>query len=374
VERQCGRLSGLAAVMHNRRHAAHPVVPRVMAGKVISCAVVFCRSPGMAIDAAVLRAAIRAFRPDARVVSFELHPRFTKDYATPADIRADLPVSLPFDFVFLLEHAHANPPFLDPAFGRRVVYVPNVEWISPADEKVIAAGAIDTVLLKTRYSAQVFSGLACARNIASRQRFTGWTSVDVGVPGSGERSWGRCLHVCGKSPQKNADAVVAAWLSNPDFPRATVVATAQAGLELSMPLHASANLTLLLHLLPEAELRALQRQCGIHVCPSFAEGFGHSLNEARAAGAVLITTGGPPMDEMVDDGVSGILVPVRPENRQPYHLSTAYRVTADDLAASIRRALALSEEARQAIGLAARARFERERAQFHAQIRAFMEG
>src|SRR5437764_13013930 len=93
-------------------------VPGVTAGKAICCAVVFCRSPGMAIDAAALSGAIRSFRPDARIVNFELHPRFTKDYVTPAEIRADVRAQLPFDFVFLLEHAHSNPPFLDAAFAR----------------------------------------------------------------------------------------------------------------------------------------------------------------------------------------------------------------------------------------------------------------
>ena len=345
-----------------------------MAGKAIRCAVVFVRSPGMSVDAAVLSRAIRSFQPDARIVPFELHARYNRDYTMPAAVPEDVRSQLPFDFVFLLEHAHANPPFLEPGFARHVVYIPNVEWISPADEQIIESGRIHTVLLKTRYAASVYAQMASAKGVESRQLFTGWTSRDIGTPIQGERTWTQCVHVSGKSRQKHGDAVVAAWLSNPDFPPATIVATTQSTMDLSMPLRASANLTLRLHLLPEAELRALQRRCGIHLCPSFAEGFGHSLNEARAAAAVLITTAGPPMDEMVEDGVSGILVPVRPENHQPYHLATAYVVTPEDLAASVRRALALTDGERAEMGQRARARFEDERNQYHARMRAFIEG
>jgi glycosyltransferase involved in cell wall biosynthesis len=344
-----------------------------MPGKTVDCAIVYCRSPGMASDASVVAAAVRASYPGAKIVTFGLHSQFMRDYTTPVELKAELRARTPFDFVFLLEHAHPNPPFLDPGFARRVVYVPNVEWIAPADEEVVASGAIDTVLLKTRYAAAVFSALECANGVKDGQLYTGWTSIDVGQPAAGERSWSQCLHVCGKSPQKNADAVVAAWLRNPDFPPATIVATTEAGMDLSMPLSASRNLTLLLQLLPEAKLRALQRASGVHVFPSFAEGFGHALNEARATAALLVTTGAPPMDELVEDGVSGILVPVRPENRAPYHLVTASRVTAEDLAESIRRILRMSEGQRLEMGLRARAQFEHDRAQFHDRIRGLFD-
>lgn len=343
-----------------------------MADSAPSCAIVHHRSPGMAADASLLAAAIRASFADARIVSWALPGRLVKNYKTPVEIGDEARTALPFDFLFLLEHAHGNPPFLDPGFARHVVYVPNVEWLGPLDIEVIASGAIHTVLLKSRYSGVVFSRLACADRVSNGTLFTGWTSPDVGAASAAERDWNRLLHVCGKSRQKNGDAIMSLWMRRPELPDMTIVAGAETAVSLPMPLRAAENLHVFVNKLSEPALRALQRQAGIHVCPSIAEGFGHTLNEARAAAAVLITTGAPPMDEMVEDGSSGILVPVRPENHEPFHLSTGFRVTEDDLEAAVQRALEMTPAQRGEMGLRARRLFEQERDLFHANFREFI--
>src|SRR5262249_52751452 len=159
---------------------------------------------------------------------------------------------------------------LDESFARHVVYVPNVEWLSPLDEKIMASGAIDTVLLKTRFSGDVFSKLSGADRVKNGAIFTGWTSPDVGVPGE-ERASEKCLHISGKSVQKNGSAIVALWMRNAQLPGMTIVSAVDAPIDLSMPLTASPNLRFVFRPTEQA-LRALQREAGIHVCPSIAEG------------------------------------------------------------------------------------------------------
>jgi len=336
-----------------------------------SCVIVHHRSHGMAADASLLAAAIMAASPASSVRAMTLADRLVDDYTTPIEIPPELSSTLPVDYLFLLEHAHANPPLLEGGFARHVVYIPNVEWMSPLDEKIIASGTIHTVLLKTRFSGVVFSRLAGADSVKNGVIFTGWTSPDVGASTDGERRWEKCLHVTGKSLQKNGKAVVAVWMRNDDLAEMTLVSALDAPIDLSMPLRASSNLRIFFRP-TEPVLRSLQREAGIHVCPSVAEGFGHTLNEARSAASVLVTTAGPPMDEMVEDGSSGILVPVRAENVVPFHRSTGYRVTEVDLEQSIRRALAMSVDERRQMGLRARGRYEVEREQFHANIRRFL--
>jgi glycosyltransferase involved in cell wall biosynthesis len=342
-----------------------------MAGSVLSCAIIHNRTRGLTADAFVLASAIGSSDSRAGIAIVTLPGHYVDDYESPIDVGEAARAPLPFDYVFLLGHARANPPLLDRAFARHVVYVPNVEWIQPRDLQVIASGSIDTVFLKTRHSGAIFSGLAGAGRVKNGQLFTGWTSPDLGRHAD-ERSWDQFLHISNAAPQRNTDAVISAWLRNPEFPIMTVVAAVSTGFDLSIPLRASDNLRLILNKLSEDKLRALQRAAGVHVSPSIVEGFGHTLNEARAAAAVLITTQGPPMDELVEDGSSGILVPVRAENREPFNFVMGYRVTDADLELAVRRVLAMSTEQRRQMGLRARRRYEEERLRFHANIRSFL--
>ena len=44
------------------------------------------------------------------------------------------------------------------------------------------------------------------------------------------------------------------------------------------------NLSLLTGTISNEAVAALLSSCGVHLCPSAREGFGHYINEARAAG------------------------------------------------------------------------------------------
>jgi hypothetical protein len=61
-------------------------------------------------------------------------------------------------------------------------------------------------------------------------------------------------------------------------------------------------------LFPSGDTRQLQAGSGVHICISEREGFGHYINEARAAGALVVSTDHTPMSELVQDGASGLLV------------------------------------------------------------------
>jgi hypothetical protein len=66
----------------------------------------------------------------------------------------------------------------------------------------------------------------------------------------------------------------------------------------------------------------MQLESGVHLCVSEREGFGHYLNEARGAAAVVITTEHPPMNELVRPGV-GVLVP--PDTTSSYEFQVLGR-------------------------------------------------
>ena len=69
------------------------------------------------------------------------------------------------------------------------------------------------------------------------------------------------------------------------------------------------RIELMLEDLPEDEHRASVASCDVCLAPSRWEGLGLPLFEATAYGQPIITNDQPPMDEMVHDDRSGILVP-----------------------------------------------------------------
>ena len=121
------------------------------------------------------------------------------------------------------------------------------------------------------------------------------------------------------------------------------------------------------------QIRALQARLPLHLCVSEREGFGHYLNEARAAGALVVTTAHAPMDELAPAGsVAAALV--RPHRLMSYPeaaLGRYARIVAlarpRDICEAVDRALALPprEAARRRAG--ARRAYELGRAEFRAR-------
>src|SRR5690606_13048298 len=131
--------------------------------------------------------------------------------------------------------------------------------------------------------------------------YIGFTSVDRALPDASP-DFGRFLHVAGASTLKGTDTLLEVWSAHPEWPALTVVQRDR------RTIRAPANVQILDGYLPDAELRELQNACGVHLCPSMGEGWGHYIVEAMSCGAVVVATDGPPMNELVQPG-RGVLVP-----------------------------------------------------------------
>lgn len=222
--------------------------------------------------------------------------------------------------------------------AQRNVLIPNPEWM--LDKWLPLLPRFERVLCKTRNAERVFAQLGC------NTRYIGFTSEDRFDP-QVPREYA-FLHVAGRSTAKGTDAVIQAWLRHPEWPRLTVVQSRE------VPKIVAPNLDHRLGYLDDAELRGLQNGHAFHLCPSEAEGFGHYLMEALSTGAVVITTDGEPMNELVT-AERGILL--QPTGHRPMALGTRYSVDVAGIEAAVERALAMSPEACSAMGAAARAFF-----------------
>lgn len=115
--------------------------------------------------------------------------------------------------------------------------------------------------------------------------FMSYDQLDLNVPRTLT-----CLHVKGQSPLKNTEAVLDVWKNTPDLPPLTIIST--------YPLEPVPNV----RVLPQVSRTELIREmntAAIHLCPSRTEGWGHYIVESMSTGALVITTDGPPMNEIV---------------------------------------------------------------------------
>lgn len=141
---------------------------------------------------------------------------------------------------------------------------------------------------------------------------SGFTSIDRYISNI-SKDYNKCLHIAGKSPAKNSEVLVRAWLKHPEWPHLTILCREKPLANVKRIINNSKtpqpkNINIIEGLIPVDDLHILMNECGIHICPSKYEGFGHYLNEARSVGAVVLYTDGPPMNEMFQDNISGLAI------------------------------------------------------------------
>ncbi len=157
------------------------------------------------------------------------------------------------------------------------------------------------------------------------------------------------LHIGGQSPYKGTKAVLEAWLQNPDFPLLLVTCFGaglrRLPLELLDQVRRAPNIRLFTQPVEESVLKRWMHETPIHLCPSSAEGFGHTLNRSRRAGAVVVTTAAQPMR-----GYGNILL--LGERRGLFT-----EVNPEQVACAVRQALEMPVERRIQLGIENQQRF-----------------
>lgn len=170
---------------------------------------------------------------------------------------------------------------------------------------------IDLVICKTKHAEDLMKQLKEKHGLKYDIVYTRFTSLVK--RDNKPKDYNLYLHSAQKSPYKNTGAVVNCWKRNPHFPLLKGTCFGHCREYELTPfghtnLNGYSNISLAEELLPWEEYKELRATAGVHVVPSSIEGYGHQINEARANGAVLITTDAPPMNELAENDVSGFLV------------------------------------------------------------------
>ncbi|MGH9941583.1 MAG: glycosyltransferase [Pyrinomonadaceae bacterium] len=234
-----------------------------------------------------------------------------------------------YDVNLFLEYV--VPEWLDRA---RVNYlIPNQEWFR--DEYHPYLPDFELVLCKTKFAQHVFERLGC------RREFISFTSYDRLSEGH-DKSYRSFFHLAGSSLHKGTRAVVEVWRRHPEWPPLTIVQSPRHARQV-----AAANINYIVGRLKDAALRRHQNVHGIHVCPSEAERFGHSIVEAMSCRSVAITTDAPPMNELVSPE-RGVLAAYRSAESQ--RMGIMFYVDHCALEQKVQEVLGLTQAAKNQLG------------------------
>jgi glycosyltransferase involved in cell wall biosynthesis len=158
--------------------------------------------------------------------------------------------------------------------------------------------------------------------------------------------YGKFFHLAGKSRQKGTQVILDLWKRHPDWPLLKVIQDPSN----AQPVFAK-NIEYTARHVDDTLLAKYQNLCGLHLCPSEAEGFGHYITEAMSCKAVTITTNSPPMNELVTNE-RGKLVSFSSIRNQ--RLGVNCYVASSDLEQKVEEVLCMSHSSKARLGENAR--------------------
>jgi hypothetical protein len=193
-------------------------------------------------------------------------------------------------------------PSLFASAGKNI-WIPNQEWTYQTWEPY--AKMVDEIWAKTRQAEELF--LKWTPNV----KYIGWTSVDKKYPELGSKDPNKGIVPVGKNVWRNPKPIFQAYsriLAQhpeifPKLPHLTVVHVPGHVPIGEIPKGIASKITVRGEVIPEEEYTALLHTCGLVVCTSAAEGFGHAVNEALSAGCIPILSPIQPFREMVKNAL-----------------------------------------------------------------------
>jgi hypothetical protein len=312
-------------------------------------ALVAHHSVGLQLDIAVVGQAIKAqFGDTVEVAQLVVDLQHT---TLPADDNERMiAITKQVDVVIFFERIVDHPRLWA---ARHRILIPNPEWL--LQQAVDACARLTEMWHKTKASLatlpEFFPNL--------RHSYIGFSSPDVFGT---HPDFNGFIHFRGASTQKQTEVILAAWRRHPDWPELRVHSYSRDPAFLSFPDWLQwRNIRLMYSRLSRDQYLSEFAQAGVHLCPSSVEGFGHSINEARSIGALIVTTDAPPMNELIDASCGVLITPVRTEQQ---NFGTRHIIDGAGFEKAMQAVLEMPLERRKELGADARRRYLADRERF----------
>jgi hypothetical protein len=174
------------------------------------------------------------------------------------------------------------------------VWIPNAEWTYKTWIPYIPM--MDAIWVKTREAEEIF------KQHTNKVRYIGWTSIDKIFC---EKNYGKAIVLVGKNPYRNPKPLLKAYYdlrSKPEYAKLPELHIPRNSQEIDffVPDEIKSKVTLY-DTLSESEYDKLLHECGLAICLSNCEGFGHAVNEAMSAGCNLLLSNIEPFIELTSD-------------------------------------------------------------------------
>jgi len=208
-------------------------------------------------------------------------------------------------------------------YAAKNVWIPNPEWTYKTHEPY--ARMVDEIWVKTREAETLFAEWVPTATV----RYIGWTSIDKVMPV--RKNFHKALVPVGKNVWRNPLPILQAYhrihQTNPilfrNLPELHVVYIPQAVTIPPIPESIASKVVLHAGLMEEKEYDELLHECGLCICVSATEGFGHAVNEAMSAGSVVMLS---PIDAFQELTKDALWVSELKRTPHPQCLGTLYDV------------------------------------------------
>lgn len=187
------------------------------------------------------------------------------------------------------------------SYARKNIWIPNIEWTQKTWKPYL--DMVDEIWTKTTEATEILKHLTTTPVI-----FIGWTSIDKGWNSeTGKKNYSKALVPVGKNIFRHPKPIFQAYKRIKDNHEAVYtklpilhVVYNPANIDIVVPNEISDKVRLYAEVMKAKDYDELMKECGVCICTSLTEGFGHAVNEAMSAGCnVILSPISPFTDNLV---------------------------------------------------------------------------